>query len=139
MAQGRGSFPALEPGSDMPFELRVTSGEPLARLRGWGSDDYASTQEALERIASDPRLAPGQPVLFDLRELEYLATPPEVASFASDAMPRLYSGRRVALVARRGTQQGICRAFATKATQAGARVEVFVEPDLAAAWLESAE
>ena len=50
-------------------------------------------------------------------------------------MPRLYSGRRVALLTRRGTQQGICRAFATKASQAGAHVEVFVEPELAEDWL----
>jgi hypothetical protein len=123
----------------MPFELRVTPGELFAHLRGWGRDDYESTQKALERIAADPRLAPGQPVLFDLRELEYLATPPEVASFASDAMPKLYSGRRVALLARRGTQQGICRAFATKATQAGAQVEVFAEPELADAWVRARE
>lgn len=121
----------------MPFELRVAPGESFARLRGWGSDDYLSTQEALERVAADPRLARGMPVLFDLRELEYLATPPEVASFASDAMPRLYLGRRVALLARRGTQQGICRAFATKAAQTGARVEVFAEPELAEDWLKA--
>jgi hypothetical protein len=121
----------------MPFELRVAPGDRVARLRGWGTDDYLSTQEALERVASDPRLPRGMPVLFDLRELDYLATPPEVASFASDAMPRLYLGRLVALLARRGTQQGICRAFATKASQAGARVEVFVEPGLAEDWLKA--
>jgi hypothetical protein len=119
----------------MPFELRVSPGDRFARLRGWGNDDYRSTQEALSRIAADPRLAPGAPVLFDLRELEYLATPPEVASFASDEMPALYAGRRVALLARRGTQQGICRAFATKASQTGASVEVFAEPELAESWL----
>lgn len=119
----------------MPFELRVSPDDRIARLRGWGSDDYRSTQESLSRIAADPRLAPGAPVLFDLRELDYLATPPEVASFASDEMPALYAGRRVALLAQRGTQQGICRAFATKASHAGASVEVFVEPALAESWL----
>jgi hypothetical protein len=121
----------------MPFELRVSPDDRIARLRAWGRDDYRSTQESLSRIATDPRLAPGAPVLFDLRELEYLATPPEVSSFASVEMPALYAGRRVALLARRGTQQGICRAFATKAAQAGAEieVEVFVEPELAESWL----
>jgi hypothetical protein len=119
----------------MPFELHATPGDDVARLRGWGDEDYASTQASMVKISADPRLAPGMPVLFDLRELQYLATPPEVASFATDAMPRLYTGRRVALLARRGTQQGICRAFATKAAQAGARVEVFVEPGLAESWL----
>ncbi|HEX4439968.1 MAG TPA: hypothetical protein VH854_07835 [Thermoanaerobaculia bacterium] len=121
----------------MPFELRVTPGEGVARLRAWGNHDYRSTQESLARVAADPGLAPGMPVLFDLRELDYLATPPEVASFASDEMPALYVGRRVALLARRGTQQGICRAFATKASQAGAAVEVFAEPDIALAWLRT--
>jgi hypothetical protein len=120
----------------MPFELRVSPGDAVARLRGWGSHDYRSTQDSLSLISADPRLAPGTPVLFDLRELDYLATPPEVASFASDEMPKLYSGRRVALLARRGTQQGICHAFATKASHAGARVEVFVEPGLAESWLK---
>ena len=36
----------------MPFELRVAPGDRVARLRGWGNDDYLSTQEALERVAA---------------------------------------------------------------------------------------
>ncbi len=70
---------------NVPFELRVTPGEFLARVRAWGRDDFASTTEALQKLGEDPRLQPGMPVLMDVRELEYLATPPEVATFASRA------------------------------------------------------
>ncbi len=61
-------------------------------------------------------------MLMDIRDLEYLATPPEVSAFASpDFLPPVFAGRRVAIVCRRGAQFGVARAFA--------------EPDLAMAWL----
>ena len=124
----------------MPFELRVTPGEFLARVRGWGRDDFASTTEALRRIGEDPRLAPGMPVLMDVRELDYLATPPEVAAFASDSASQgLFAGHRVALLVRRGTQFGVAKSFAEKSGLAGTRTEVFAEPELALAWLQSVE
>ena len=122
----------------MPFELRVTPNDRVARVRGWGDENFESTLSAIQGISSDPRLAPGSPLLMDVRELEYLATPPEVSSFASpSSMPALFADRRIAILTRRGTQQGIARAFVTKAAQAqpGSRIEVFVEPDFAERWL----
>jgi hypothetical protein len=120
----------------MPFELRVTPGEFLARVRGWGREDFASTTEAIQRLGEDPQLRPGMPVLMDVRELEYLATPPEVATFAARASaPGLFAGHRVALIVRRGAQFGVARSFAEKSERAGAQTEVFAEPDLAVAWL----
>lgn len=120
----------------MPFELRVHPGEFLARVRGWDRDDFASTAEALRTIGQDPRLSPGMPVLMDVRDLEYIATPPEVASFASpDILQGLFSGRRVAIVTRRGAQFGVARTFAAKAETSGSEVEIFAEPELALAWL----
>ena len=120
----------------MPFELRVPPGEFLARVRGWGRDDFASTAEALRGIGQDPRLAPGMPVLMDVRDLEYIATPPEVSAFASpELLQTLFSGRRVAIVTRRGAQFGVARTFAAKAEMSGSEVEIFAEPDLALTWL----
>ncbi len=120
----------------MPFELRVAPGEFLARVRGRGEDDFASTLAAMRALGDDPRLLPGMPVFMDIRELEYLATPPEVSSFAApDSMPTFFAGHRVAIVTRRGAQFGITRTFAAKAESAGSEVEVFAEPDLALAWL----
>ena len=120
----------------MPFELRVNPGEFLARVRGWGKDDFASTSEAMRRLGEDPRLLPGMPVLMDVRELDYLATPPEVASFAApDAMPAFFAGHRVAFIARRGAQFGVAKAFADKSERAGSEMEAFAEPDLALEWL----
>jgi hypothetical protein len=122
----------------MPFELRVTPGEFLARVRGWGRDDFASTTEAIRRIGEDARLLPGMPVLMDVRELEYLATPPEVATFASRAGEGLFAGHPIAILVRRGAQFGIAKSFAEKSERAGTRTEVFAEPDLALDWLRSA-
>ncbi|HEY4229561.1 MAG TPA: hypothetical protein VGO79_05285 [Thermoanaerobaculia bacterium] len=121
----------------MPFELRVTPGEFLARVRGWGSDDFASTTEAIRRIGEDPRLLPGMPVLMDVRELDYLATPPEVTRFA--AGPQFLAGHRVALLVRRGTQFGVAKSFVEKSGGADERIEVFAEPELAAAWIKARE
>jgi hypothetical protein len=120
----------------VPFELLVRPGERLARIRGFGPDDFASTNEAMQSIAGDPRLSQGMPVLMDVRELDYLATPPEVSAFASpDSLPEVFSGRRVALLCRRGAQFGVARTFAAKVQAVGAEVEVFTEPDLALEWL----
>lgn len=114
----------------------MVPGEFLARVRGRGKDDFASTLAAMRALGEDPRLTAGMPVLMDVRELEYLATPPEVSSFAApESMPAFFSGHRVAIVTRRGAQFGITRAFAAKAETAGSEVEVFAEPGLALAWL----
>ena len=123
----------------VPFELRVLDGESLARLRAWGKEDFRSTLAGMRTASEDPRLLPGRPVLMDARELDYLATPPEVSSFAApDAIPALFGRHRLAILVRRGTQFGIARVFAAKAEAVGAQVEVFVEEDLAVAWLRSA-
>jgi hypothetical protein len=120
----------------VPFELLLRPGEKLARIRGFGPDDFASTNEAMRSIAGDPRLSQGMPVMMDIRELDYLATPPEVSAFASpDSLPELFHGRRVALLCRRGAQFGVARTFAAKVEPVGAQVEVFTEPSLALAWL----
>jgi hypothetical protein len=121
----------------VPFELQLCPGENLARIRGFGPDDFGSTNAAMRSLAEDPRLKPGIPVLIDIRDLDYLATPPEVSAFASpDSLPELFHGRRVALLCRRGAQFGVARTFAAKAEPVGAQVEVFAEEDLALAWLK---
>ena len=112
-------------------------GEKLARIRGFGPDDFASTNAAMRSLAGDPLLTRELPVLMDVRELDYLATPPEVSAFASpDSLPELFHGRRVALLCRRGAQFGVARTFAAKAEAIGAQVEVFAEEDLALAWVK---
>jgi len=121
----------------MPFELRVTPGEFLARVRGWGRDDFASTTEAIRKLGEDPRLLPGMPVLMDVRDLDYLATPPEVTKFATG--PQLLRGHRIALLVRRGTQFGVAKAYVEKSEGASARIEVFAEPELADAWVRARE
>ena len=123
----------------MPFELRVEPGESLARVRAWGREDFASTTAALQKLGGDPRLRAGMPVLMDVRELEYLATPPEVATFAARAGAGLFAGHAIAILVRRGAQFGIAKSFVEKSERAGARTEVFAEPDLAISWLTGAE
>ena len=116
----------------------MSPGENLARIRGFGPDDFGSTNAAMRSLAGDPRLTRGMPVLMDIRELDYLATPPEVSAFASpDSLPEIFHGRRVAILCRRGAQFGVARTFAAKAEPVGAQTEVFTEPDLALAWLKA--
>lgn len=123
----------------MPFELHFSPDGSLARVQGFGREDFSSSLEAMRRIGDDPRLAPGMPVLMDIRELDYLATPPEVREFASpDSMPAFFAGHPVALLVRPGTQFGVARAFAAKAENAGSQMKVFVEERAALAWLGEA-
>jgi hypothetical protein len=123
----------------VPFELKLAPGESFARVRGWGKEDFVSTTAAMKTIADDARLQPLMPVLFDVR-VDYLATPPEVASFATQHTTPLGLGRRrLALLVRRGAQFGVARVFASKAEAAGREIEVFAEEDLAIAWLKKGE
>jgi hypothetical protein len=120
----------------VPFELKVTPEENLARIRGWGKEGFESTIAGMRAMADDSRLKPGMAVLMDARDLDYLATPPEVVSFAApDAMPAMFGSNRLAILVRRGAQFGVARVFAAKAEAAGAVVEVFAEEELALAWL----
>ena len=121
----------------MPFELKIIPGETLARIRGWGKEDFASTLASMRAVAGDPRLLPNVPVLMDARELDYLATPPEVSSLAApNAMPTFFGKHRLAILVRRGAQFGVARVFAAKADYAGAQVEVFAQEQQALAWLK---
>lgn len=123
----------------MPFELKVAPEESLARIRAWGKEDFPSTLGAMRDMATDPRLQPGMGILLDARELDYLATPPEVSNFAApDAMPAMFGKNRLAILVRRGAQFGVARVFAAKAEAAGAVVEVFAEEEIALAWLRRA-
>ena len=120
----------------MPFQLEISPDGSLARVRGFGREEFSSTLEGLRRIGDDPRLLRGMSVLMDVRELDYLATPPEVKEFASpDSIPAFYSGHSVAILVRPGTQFGITRAFAARAESVGSRMKVFVEEREALAWL----
>jgi hypothetical protein len=124
----------------VPFALHVVSGDAVARIRGWGREEFASAMEAMRRLGTDPRLAPGAPILMDVRELDYLATPPEIDSFAQpEAVPSFFSSHRVAIIVRRGTQDAVGRAFASRARQAGSDFRVFVEEDAGMAWLTGGE
>jgi hypothetical protein len=123
----------------VPFELKVAPEESLARIRGWGKEDFQSTLGAMRDVANDPRLQPGMAILMDARELDYLATPPEVSNLAApDAMPAMFGTHRLAILVRRGAQFGVARVFAAKAEAAGAVVEVFAEEEIALAWLRRA-
>lgn len=123
----------------MPFELKVTPGESLARIHARGKEDFPSTLAAMREMANDPRLQPGMGILLDARELDYLATPPEVSNFAApDALPAMFGKNRLAILVRRGAQFGVARVFAAKAEAAGAVVEVFAEEEIALAWLRRA-
>jgi hypothetical protein len=55
----------------------------MARVRGWGKEGFMSTLEGLRAIVGDSCLEPGMPILLDVRELDDLATPPEVSRFAA--------------------------------------------------------
>jgi len=100
----------------VPFELKVHPGEFLARVRGWGKEGFTTTIDGMRAIAEDPRLEPGMPVLLDARELDYLATPPEVSGFAApNAIPAHCGRHRLPQLFRRGAQFGFARAFAPKA------------------------
>ena len=123
----------------MPFELKIGAEENLARIRGWGKEDFQTTLAGMKAVAEDSRLKPGMQILMDARELDYLATPPEVSNFAApDAMPAMFGTHRLAILVRRGAQFGVARVFAAKAEAAGAVVEVFAEEELALAWLRGA-
>ncbi len=120
----------------MPFALEISPDGSLARVRGFGREEFSSTLEGLRRVGNDPRLVAGMGVLMDVRDLDYLATPPEVKEFASpDSIPAFYSGHSVALLVRPGTQYGITRAFVSRAESVGSRMKVFVEERAALDWL----
>ena len=47
----------------MPFELSVIPNDPVARVRGWGDENFESTLASIHRISTDPRLPSKAPLL----------------------------------------------------------------------------
>ena len=112
---------------------------PVVRLRCPDGGSFADHVAALRDLACSPELAPGIPVLLDVRDVTLLPNPAEAEVLAGLLANQGVLGRhRVAVVVNAGTQYGVARMVCTLAELRGADGKVFTEQPQALSWLVGA-
>ena len=112
---------------------------PVVRLRCPDGGSFADHVAALRDLACSPELAPGIPVLLDVRDVTLLPNPAEAEVLAGLLANQGVLGRhRVAVVVNAGTQYGVARMVCTLAELRGADAKVFTEEPQALSWLAGA-
>jgi hypothetical protein len=112
---------------------------PVAHLRCPDGGSFADHVAALRDLAGTPELAPGIPVLLDVRAVKLLPNPAEAEVLAGLLANQGVLGRhRVAVVVNGGTQYGVARMVCTVAELRGADAKVFMEEPAALSWLVGA-
>lgn len=93
-------------------------------------------RDSLAALVHDGSLAPGQPVLIDLRDVRFLPTTPEAEALADEFSGQdSLGGHAVALVVQLGAQFGVARMICTMAELRGGKVKTFTDDRVAVDWL----
>jgi hypothetical protein len=120
----------------MPYEYTI---DPVARrvhVRGFGASSFEEARLKTEELAGNPAYDPSFAILFDGRELEYLASYEDALQFR-DMFGRLRASFRgpLAIVVQGTARYGVSRMIATLADLVGVRMEAFLAMPDAEAWL----
>lgn len=100
------------------------------------ASSYREMRDSLVALTRDGSLAPGQPVLVDLRAVRFLPTGAEAEALADEFSSTDSLGSHpVALVVQLGAQFGVARMICTMAELRGGRVKTFTDDRVAVDWL----
>jgi len=120
----------------MPYEHRIDPVARRATVRAHGPSSFDEARRATEALIAEPGYDPSFEILFDGRELEYLASYQDALQFR-DLFALLRASFRgpIALVVQGTARYGMSRMIATMADLVGVRMEAFRTIPDAEAWL----
>ena len=120
----------------MPYEYAIDPAAHRVDVRGFGASSFEEARVKTEELTKDPAFDPSFAILFDGRELEYLATYEDALKFR-DLFGRLRETFRgpIAIVVQGTARYGVSRMIATLADLVGVRMEAFLALPDAEAWL----
>lgn len=120
----------------MPYEVRIDAPARRVHVRGYGASSFGEALRSIEALIADPAFEPTFSILFDGRELEYLASYEDALQFR-DTFQRLKASFRgpLAVVVQGTARYGVSRMIASLLDLVGVRMEAFLSLPEAETWL----
>ena len=120
----------------MPYEHFIDPAKHRVVVRAFGPSTFEEARAAGDRLIADPLFAPPFEILFDGRELEYLASYQDALQFR-DMFGRLKASFRgpIAVVVQGMARYGVSRMIATLTDLVGVKMEAFLSVPDAEAWI----
>ena len=109
-------------------------------VRAYGASSYDEAKDSIDRLVVDPAFEPTFSLLFDGREMEYLASYEDALRFR-DLFQRMKDKFRgpMAIVVQGTARYGVSRMIASLLDLVGVKMEAFLSLPEAETWLDSHE
>jgi len=120
----------------MPYEHNIDPAARRATVRAFGPSSFEEARRAAEALIAEPLYDPAFEILFDGRELEYLASYQDALQFR-DLFALLRASFRgpIAIVVQGTARYGMSRMISTMADLVGVHMEAFRTIPDAETWL----
>lgn len=124
----------------MPYDVTIDAAARRVHVRAFGPSSYEEAKESIDQLVVDPAFEPTFSMLFDGRELEYLASYEDALRFR-DLFQRMKDKFRgpMAIVVQGTARYGVSRMIASLLDLVGVKMEAFLSLPEAETWLDSHE
>jgi hypothetical protein len=124
----------------MPYDVSIDAAARRVHVRALGPSSYEEVKDTADRLVVDPAFEPTFSILFDGREMEYLASYEDAIKFR-DLFQRMKDKFRgpIAVVVQGTARYGVSRMIASLLDLVGVKMEAFLSLPEAETWLDSHE
>jgi hypothetical protein len=124
----------------MPYDVSIDAAARRVHVRAFGPSSYDEAKESIDRLVVDATYEPTFSMLFDGRELDYIASYEDAIHFR-DLFQRLKDKFRgpIAVVVQGTARYGVSRMIASLLDLVGVKMEAFLSLPEAETWLDSHE
>ena len=124
----------------MPYDVTIDAAARRVHVRAFGPSSYDEAKDSIDRLVVDPAFEPTFSLLFDGREMEYLASYEDALRFR-DLFQRMKDKFRgpMDIVVQGTARYGVSRMIASLLDLVGVKMEAFLSLPEAETWLDSHE
>jgi hypothetical protein len=124
----------------MPYDVTIDAAARRVHVRAFGPSSYDEAKDSIDRLVDDQAFEPTFSLLFDGREMEYLASYEDALRFR-DLFQRMKEKFRgpMAIVVQGTARYGVSRMIASLLDLVGVKMEAFLSLPEAETWLDSHE
>ena len=122
----------------MPYDVSIDAAARRVHVRAFGPSSFDEAKVSIDDLIVDPTFEPTFSILFDGREMEYLASYEDALQFR-DLFQRMKEKFRgpIAVVVQGTARYGVSRMIASLLDLVGVRMEAFLSLPEAETWLDS--
>ena len=124
----------------MPYDVSIDAAARRVHVRAYGPSSFDEAKASIDQLVADPAFQPTFSILFDGREMEYLASYEDALQFRDlfQKMKEMFRGP-MAIVVQGTARYGVSRMIASLLDLVGVRMEAFLSLPEAETWLDSHE